>query len=101
MPGVAQLRPDAAVGTGDIQSVLVGDLAPLIVVGAANDTTKLVGHVDGAAHAVLVGIILEDVVLDVLAPPVGALAGDLHAQLIQAVNVVGSTTLTLIYQVWR
>ncbi len=45
--GVVQLRPDAAAAAGDGQSVLVGDLSPLVVVRAANDTAELVGEVGG------------------------------------------------------
>ena len=86
MAGIVRLRPDAPVRAGDAQSFLVGDLAPLVVVRPAHDAPELVGHVRGAAHAVLVGVVLQDVLLHVLAPPVRTLAGDLHAQPIQAMN---------------
>ena len=84
--GVAQLGPDAAVAAGDGQGFPVGDLAPLVVIRTTDNTAKLVGKVGGAAQPVLMGVVLQDVGGDVLAPPVGALAGDLHAQAFQTVD---------------
>ena len=84
--GVVELRVNAAVAAGNAQSLFVGDLAPLIIVGAAHHAAKLIRQVGGVAQTVLVQIVLQDIFLDVLAPPIRALAGDLHAQLVKAVH---------------
>ena len=96
VPGVGNLGQQDAEAAVHGDAVVRHHAAPGVVINPGGDAAVLVAQVHHTAQPVGVHVVGEDALLDVLPPPVAALAGHLHVDQIQAVHVAEVVAVHLV-----